>query len=152
MASPSPWSWGICLTRRAPLRTTLGFADWRSMARKNGGIMSPMSWSAWLLPSNPTTWCSAEATSGSLKSCPQVAAQALMPTHFLEDFAYGRKPRPRKVPLLQNGIHIKAHEPDPAPKRKRKRHEYESDYQTTYSVQGLEGPRRPPQEASEVAA
>jgi hypothetical protein len=56
--------------------------------------------------------CSAEATSGSLKSCPQIAAQAIMPTPFLEDFVYGRKPQSRKIVLLQNGIYIQAHKPD----------------------------------------
>src|SRR5260370_30814242 len=109
------------------------------MARKNGGIMSAMPSSAWLPPSNRTTWCLAEATSRSLKNCPQISARAIMPMHFLEDFAYGRKPLPRKIPLRQNGVHIKAHEPDPAAETKRKRHKYESDHQTIHSAQGLEG-------------
>src|SRR6266404_6108654 len=98
------------------------------MARKNGGIMSAMPSSAWLPPSNRTTWCSAEATSGSLKSCPQVAAQAIMPTHFLEDFAYGKSRRREKFRFRKKSGHIKAYEPDPAPESKPRRHKYESDH------------------------
>jgi polyphosphate glucokinase len=47
---------------------------------------------------------------------------------FLGGFRLWEKAAPRKIPLRQNGVHIKAHEPDPAAERKRKRHKYESDH------------------------
>ena len=52
--------------------------------------------SAWWPPLNLTKWCWAEATSRSSKSCLRVAALATTPTHFLEDFACGKKPLPGK--------------------------------------------------------
>jgi polyphosphate glucokinase len=39
---------------------------------------------------------------------------------FLGGFRLWQEALPRKGPLLQNGVHIKAHEPDPAPRKETK--------------------------------